>query len=66
LVALATIREVQKGEISRLGWLIGVFKHAILADSLYVLCLLLLSIFKILASTPNSAHFIQLLKFVNL
>jgi hypothetical protein len=42
---------LQIGEKSKLGWLIGLFKHAIWADSLYFLYLLLLSISKILASS---------------
>jgi hypothetical protein len=44
------MRGVQIGEMSRLGWLI-VVKHAIWADSLYFLYLLLLSISRILASS---------------
>jgi hypothetical protein len=48
------IRGIQVGEMSKLGWLIGFIKHAIWADSLYFLYLLLLSISKILASSqPN-------------
>jgi hypothetical protein len=35
---------LQIGEMSKLGWLIGLVKHAIWADSLYFLYLLLLSI----------------------
>jgi hypothetical protein len=53
LVTSSTIRGIQMGEISRLGWLIGVFKHSIWAYSLYFLCLLLLSISKILASSQT-------------
>jgi hypothetical protein len=39
------------GEMSRLGWVIGLVKYALRADSLYFLYLLLLSISKILASS---------------
>jgi hypothetical protein len=42
------IRGIQMGEISRLGWLIGLVKHAIWVDFLY---LLLLSISTVLASS---------------
>jgi hypothetical protein len=45
------VRGNQIGEMSKLGWLIGLVKHAIWADSLYFLYLLLLSISKILASS---------------
>jgi hypothetical protein len=45
------MRGIQIGELSKLGWLIGLVKHAIWADSLYFLYLLLLSISKILASS---------------
>jgi hypothetical protein len=38
------MRGVQIGEMSKLGWLIGLVKHAIWADSLYFLYLLLLSV----------------------
>jgi hypothetical protein len=41
----------QREEMSKLGWLIGLVKHAIWADSLYFLCLLLLSISKIVATS---------------
>jgi hypothetical protein len=44
------MRGIQIGEMSKLGWLIGLTKHAIWADSLYFLYLLLLSISKTLAS----------------
>jgi hypothetical protein len=37
------MRGIQIGEMSKLGWLIGLTKHAIWADSLYVLYLQLLS-----------------------
>jgi hypothetical protein len=40
------IKGIQMGEISKLGLLIGLVEHAIWADSLYVLYLLLLSISK--------------------
>jgi hypothetical protein len=43
------VRGIQLGEMSKLGWLIGLVKHAVWADSLYFLCLLLLSISKIQA-----------------
>jgi hypothetical protein len=36
------IRGIQMGQMSKLGWLIGLFTHAIWAESLYFLCLLLL------------------------
>jgi hypothetical protein len=49
LVTSSLIRGIQMGEISRLGWLIGLVKHAIWVDSLYFLYLMLLSIPKILA-----------------
>jgi hypothetical protein len=51
LVTLLLIRGIQKGEMSKLSWLIGSVKHVIWADSLYFLHLLLLSISKILASS---------------
>jgi hypothetical protein len=41
-------------KISKLGWLIELVKWAIWADSLYFLCLLLLSISKIWASFQPS------------
>jgi hypothetical protein len=44
-------RGIHMGEMSKLGWLIGLVKHAIWAFSLYFLYLLLLSISKILASS---------------
>jgi hypothetical protein len=47
LTSLLT-RGIQMGEISKLGWLIGLVKHAIRDDSLYFLYLLSLSISKIL------------------
>jgi hypothetical protein len=37
------------GEISKLGWLMGLIEHAMWANSLYFLYLLLLSISKTLA-----------------
>jgi hypothetical protein len=43
------MRGIQIGEMSKLGCLIGLVEHAIWADSLYILYLLLLSISKILA-----------------
>jgi hypothetical protein len=51
LVNSLLIRGIQLGEMSKLGWLIGLIKHAIRADSLYFLYLLLLSISKTLASS---------------
>jgi hypothetical protein len=46
------MRRIQIGEMSKLGWMIGLVKHAIWADS-FVFCiyLLLFSISKILASS---------------
>jgi hypothetical protein len=44
---------IQIGEMSKLGWLIGLVKHAIWADSLYFLYLLLLSISKTLLSSHH-------------
>jgi hypothetical protein len=52
------------GEISKLGWLIGLLKHAIWADSLYFLYLLLLSISKILASFILHKHVGLILIFI--
>jgi hypothetical protein len=43
LLTSLLIRGIQMGEMSKLGWLIGLVKHAICADSLYFLYLLLLS-----------------------
>jgi hypothetical protein len=51
LVTSLLIRGIQVGEMSKLGWLIGLIKHAIWADSLYFLYLLLLSISENLASS---------------
>jgi hypothetical protein len=45
------MKGIQIGDVSKLGWLIGLVKHAIGVDSLYFLYLLLLSISKILASS---------------
>jgi hypothetical protein len=42
------IRRIQMGEMSKLGWLIDSVKHAIWANSMYFLYLLLLSFSKIL------------------
>jgi hypothetical protein len=54
LVTSFLMRGIQIGEMSKLGWLIGLVKHAIWVDSLYRLYLLLLSISKFLASSqPN-------------
>lgn len=41
------------GDISKLGWQIGLVKHATWADSLYLLFLLLLATLKILPSFPS-------------
>jgi hypothetical protein len=46
-------RGIQIGEMSKLGWLIGLVKHTKWADSLYFLYLLLISISKILASSHS-------------
>jgi hypothetical protein len=51
LLTSLLIRGIQMGEMSKLGWLIGLVKHVIWADSLYFLHLLLLSINKILPSS---------------
>jgi hypothetical protein len=48
LVTSLLIRRIQMREMSKLDWLTGLIKHAIWADSLYFLYLLLLSIYKIL------------------
>jgi hypothetical protein len=40
LVASLLIRGIQMGETSKLGWLVGLVKHAIWADSLHFLYLL--------------------------
>jgi hypothetical protein len=45
------MRGIQMGGMSKLAWLIGLVEHAIWADSLYFLYLLLLSISKTLASS---------------
>jgi hypothetical protein len=44
-------RGIQIGEMPKLDWLIGLLKYSIWADSLYFLYLLLLSIYKVLASS---------------
>jgi hypothetical protein len=49
LVTSSLVRGIQMGEISKLGWLMGFVEHAIWADSLYFLNLLLLSTSKTLA-----------------
>jgi hypothetical protein len=46
------IRGIQMGEMFKLGWLIGLVKHAICADSVHFLYLLLLSISKNPSSIP--------------
>jgi hypothetical protein len=51
LLTSLLIKGIKMGEMSKLGWLIGLVKHAMWADSLYFLYLLLLSISKILPST---------------
>jgi hypothetical protein len=58
LVTSSLIRGIQIGEISKLGWPIGLLSVAIWADLLYSLYLLLLAITKIVASfqmTPLSS-----------
>jgi hypothetical protein len=40
LLTSLLIRGIQMGEMSKLGWLIGLVKHAIWADSFYLLYLL--------------------------
>jgi hypothetical protein len=47
------------GEISKLGWLIGVVEHAMWADSLYFLHLVLCSTSKTLASTYKTMDKVQ-------
>jgi hypothetical protein len=47
------LRKIQMGEMSKLGWLIGLVKHAIWAAFLYFLYLLFL-ISKILASSQST------------
>jgi hypothetical protein len=49
LLASWLIRGIHMGEISKLGWLMGLIKQVMWADSLYFLYLLLLSISKTLA-----------------
>jgi hypothetical protein len=44
LLTSLLMRGIQMGEMSKLGWLIGLVKHAIWADFLYFLYMLLLSI----------------------
>jgi hypothetical protein len=51
LVTSMLIRGIQMGEVSKLGWLIGLFEHVIWAASLYFLYLLLISISNTLASS---------------
>jgi hypothetical protein len=51
LLTSSLMRGIHKGEISKLGWLIGLVEHAMWADSLYFLYLLLLSVSKTLASS---------------
>jgi hypothetical protein len=51
LVTLLLIRGIRMGEMSKLGWLIGLVKHTVWANSFHFLYLLLLSISKILASS---------------
>jgi hypothetical protein len=54
MVTSLLIRGIQMGEMSKLGWLIGLVKHAISADPLNFLYLLLLIISKILASSQTT------------
>jgi hypothetical protein len=49
LLTSLLIRGIQMGEMSKLGWMIGLAKHAIWTDSLYFLYLLF-SISKFLPS----------------
>jgi hypothetical protein len=49
LMTSLLITGIQMGKMSKLGWLIGLIKHAVCADSMYFLYLLLISISKILA-----------------
>jgi hypothetical protein len=51
LLTSLLIRGIQMGETAKLGWLIGLVKHAVWAESLYFLYLLLLSVSKIHASS---------------
>jgi hypothetical protein len=48
-----TISEIQMGEVSNLGWLMGFVKHIIWADFLYFLYQLLLSISRNPDSIPD-------------
>jgi hypothetical protein len=50
LLTSLLIRGIQMDEMSKLGWLIGLVKHATWANSLHFLDPLLLSISKILVS----------------
>jgi hypothetical protein len=50
LLTSLLIMGIQMEEILKLGWLMGLVKHAIWANSLHFLYLLFLSISKILAS----------------
>jgi hypothetical protein len=45
---------IQIGEISKLGWLTGLVKQAMWANSLYFLYLVLLSVSKILLSSEST------------
>jgi hypothetical protein len=45
------IKGIEVGQMSKLGWLIGLVMHATWADSLYFLHLLLLSVPKILSAS---------------
>jgi ABC-type Fe3+-siderophore transport system permease subunit len=54
VVTSLLIRVNQTGEMSKLGWLTGFTEHAIWADFLYFLCLLLLSIPNILVSSQTT------------
>jgi hypothetical protein len=51
LLTSSLIIGVHMGEISKLGWLMGLIEHAMWADSFYFLYLLLLSVSKTLASS---------------
>jgi hypothetical protein len=51
LITSLLIRGIHIGEIYKLGWLIGFIEQTILANSLYFLYLLLLSVATMLASS---------------
>jgi hypothetical protein len=62
LLTSSLIKGIHMGEISKLGWLMGLIEHAMWAGSLYFLYLMLLSISKTLASSqPTLTLFICIL-----